>query len=138
MSKILITGGTGFIGAHLTDRLISKRHKVLVVDTLKSLGGIHFINKKGKFIKGDIRKDTIIKRIKSWKPDIIYHLAAQSAGESAYDDPKSDLQNNAYGTYLLAEIARSIKVKLFIYASTVAIYGSNKNIINPFLLIFLS
>tara|TARA_Y100000590_G_scaffold49390_1_gene52252 strand:- start:11015 stop:11992 length:978 start_codon:yes stop_codon:yes gene_type:complete len=129
MAKILITGGTGFIGAHLTDKLISKGHKVLVVDTLKSLGGIHHINKKGKFIKGDIKENSVIKKVKKWGPNIIYHLAAQSAGESAYDDPKSDLLTNAYGTYLLAELAKKIKVKLFIYASTVAIYGSNKNLI---------
>jgi len=130
MARILITGGTGFIGAHLTDKLISKKHKVLVVDNLKSLGGIHYVNKRGKFIKGDIKKNSVIKKIKKWRPDIIYHLAAQSAGESAYDDPQSDLLNNAYGTYLLAELARSIKVKLFIYASTVAVYGSNENLIS--------
>ena len=56
MSKILITGGAGFIGAHLTERLLSLGHKVLVVDLMKSQGGIPFVSKRSKLIKGDIAK----------------------------------------------------------------------------------
>ena len=129
--KILITGGAGFIGAHLTEKIIKLGHKVLVVDILKSQGGITFVNKKCEFIKGDICKLTTIKKIKLWKPDIIYHLAAQSAVEPAYDNPKFDILTNTYGTFLICNLAKDLKVKKFIYTSSAAAIGNNtKKIIN--------
>ena len=138
MARILITGGVGFIGVHLAEMLIQKKNSVLIVDKKTLLGGIFFINKKAKFIKGNILNSKIIKKIEKWKPQIIYHLAAQSSGESAYDDPKDDYLTNGYGTYLIAKLAKKIKCKYFIYASSVAVYGSNpqkkiteKSPINP-------
>ena len=127
MKKILVTGGAGFIGAHLVERLIKEKNKVMVVDSLKTIGGIPFINPKSFFIKGDILDNKVLNKIKKWKPQIIYHIAAQSGGESAYDDPKYDYLSNGYGTYLLSVLAEKIKIKHFIYASSVAVYGSNKN-----------
>ena len=136
--KVLVTGGAGFIGAHLTENLISKGYKVLVVDLLKSQGGIPFINKKCEFIKGDITNKNVIKKIKKWKPHYIYHLAAQSAVEPAYDNPKFDISTNSYGTFLISNLAKEIKVKTLIYTSSVAVYGNNpekeiheKTLINP-------
>ncbi len=123
--KILVTGGAGFIGAHLTKKLLNLGYKVLVVDKLNWQGGIPFVNNKCKFIKGDITDLKIIKKIKSWKPQIIFHLAAQSAVETAYDNPKSDILTNSYGTYLISNLAKDLKIKKFIYTSTVAIYGNN-------------
>ena len=123
--RILVTGGAGFIGAHLTEKLIRLKHKLLVVDSLSTIGGIPYINPKCKFIRGDITENKTIRRIEVWKPEIIYHLAAQSGGESAYDDPKKDYLSNGFGTYKLAELAKKIKIKHFIYASSVAVYGSN-------------
>ena len=127
MKKILVTGGAGFIGAHLVHKLLKKNFQVMVVDSLKTIGGIPFINPKSYFIKGDILDEKILSKIKKWKPQIIYHLAAQSGGESAYDDPKFDYLTNGYGTFLLCNLAKKIKVKHFIYSSSVAVYGSNNN-----------
>ena len=126
MRKILVTGGAGLIGAHLVDKLIKRKYKVLVVDSLKTIGGIPFINPKSKFLKGDILDTKILKKIKKWKPQVIYHLAAQSGGESAYDDPKYDYLSNGYGTFQLAKLAKELKVKHFIYSSSVAVYGSSR------------
>ena len=61
--KFVITGGAGFIGSHLTNELIKKKYKVLVVDNLTTKGGIHYINPKSKFIKGDVTNKIIIKKI---------------------------------------------------------------------------
>ncbi len=131
MTKILITGGAGFIGAHLTNKLSKiKKNKILVVDLLKSKGGIPFLNPKNRFIKGDITKKNILKKIEKWKPEVIYHLAAQSGSEGAYDNPKEDLLTNALGTFLLADLAKKIKCKKFIYTSTVAVYGNKKKYIS--------
>ncbi len=125
--KILVTGAAGFIGAHLVQKLIYLNHKVLSVDSLQTIGGIPYINPKSKFIKGNILDERTIQKIRKWKPEIIYHIAAQSGGESAYDDPKNDYLSNGYGTYLLCLLAKEIKVKKFIYTSSVAVYGSNPN-----------
>ena len=125
MKKILVTGGAGFIGAHLTDALIRKKYKVLVVDNLKTIGGIKYIHPKSYFLKGDLLSNRILKKIEMWKPQIIFHLAAQSGGESAYDNPKYDFLSNGFATYKLCELAKKIKVKHLIYTSSVAVYGSN-------------
>mgnify|MGYP006094503843 len=131
MVKILITGGAGFIGAHLTNKLSkSKKNKILVVDLLKSKGGIPYLNPRNEFIKGDITNKNVLKKIEKWKPEIIYHLAAQSGSEGAYDNPKEDLLTNALGTYLLGNLAKKIRCKKFIYTSTVAVYGNNKKYIS--------
>ena len=124
MTKILVTGGAGFIGAHVTDRLLKLNYDVLVVDSLKTIGGIPYINRKCKFLKGDITSKTTLKKIKKWKPKIIFHLAAQSCSETAYDNPKQDYLSNGMGTYLVALLAKEVKVRHFIYTSSVSVYGS--------------
>ncbi len=125
MSKILITGGAGFIGAHLAHNL-KKNNKIMIVDNLENKGGIPYIDKSNIFIKGSILDKKILKKIKKWKPKIIFHLAAQSGGEGAYDDPKKDFVCNGFGTYLIANLAKEIKCKYFIYSSSVAVYGNTK------------
>ena len=125
--KVLVTGGAGFIGSHLVNRILKeKKYKVLVVDNLKKKGGLPFFHSEAKFYKGDILKKKTLNVIKKWKPKIIFHLAAQSAGESSYENPLEDYTINGYGTFLLAKLAREINCKKFIYTSSVAIYGSNK------------
>lgn len=125
MTKILVTGGAGFIGSHLVHKLIKNNYNVMVVDFLKTIGGIPYVHPNCHFVKGDILMPETLAKIKKWKPDIIYHLAAQSGGESAYDNPKFDYLTNGYGTYLLSKLAKEINVKHFIYSSSVAVYGSN-------------
>jgi UDP-glucose 4-epimerase len=73
--KCLITGGAGFIGSHLVDKLIEEGHKVVVLDNL-SLGKKENINKKAKFYKIDICSSKIKNVFKKEKPDIVFHLAA--------------------------------------------------------------
>ncbi len=127
MSKVLVTGGLGFIGAHLVNNLIKKKHKVLIVDNQSTIGGIIYRNPKCKFLNGNIINPSVIKKIKNWKPQIIYHLAAQSGGESAYLDEKNDFLSNGFGTLNLCNLAKELKIKHFIYTSSVAVYGSNPN-----------
>ena len=76
MTKILITGGAGFIGAHLTNRLsLNKKNFIMVVDSLKGKGGIPYLNPNCKFLKGNITNRNVLYKIEKWKPDVIYHLA---------------------------------------------------------------
>ena len=125
MSKILVTGGVGFIGAYLVKKLLEKKHKILIFDNLSTIGGIKYLNRDCEFIKGNLENSKDVKKIVKWKPQIIFHLAAQSAGESAYSDPKNDYLSNGFGTYNLCVLAKKINLKHFIYTSSVAVYGSN-------------
>ena len=101
--RILVTGGAGFIGAYLVKDLI-KKHKVLSVDNFCGIGAIPYINPKSKFIRGDISDQKVLKYIKKWKPEVIYHLAAQSGGKPLYDDPKKDYLINGFGTYQICQL----------------------------------
>ena len=67
MYKILITGGAGFIGAHLAN-LLKKKNKIMIVDNLENKGGIPYINKSSTFIKGNILDKKVLKKIESWRP----------------------------------------------------------------------
>ena len=126
MKRVLVTGGAGFIGAHLVKKLIDNNFNVLIFDNLKTIGGIKFINPKCKFIKGDLTNPKDLEKVKKWKPKIIFHLAAQSGGESAYDNPKYDYLTNGFGTFNLCKLAKDLKVSNFIYTSTVPVYGSSQ------------
>ncbi|MCG2687014.1 NAD-dependent epimerase/dehydratase family protein, partial [Candidatus Parcubacteria bacterium] len=74
--KILVTGGAGFIGSHIVDRLIGEGHKVFVIDNL-STGKKENLNPKVKFYKADIQSSKISQIFNKEKPNIIFHLAAQ-------------------------------------------------------------
>lgn len=123
---ILVTGGCGFIGAWLVNRLV-RDYKVVIVDNLRSVGGISYINPQADFFEYDICDKNLYDELDKYNFDGIYHLAAQSAGESAYDDPKYDILTNSYGTWRLAKYCSDKKIKRFIYTSTVAVYGSSND-----------
>ena len=79
--KILITGGAGFIGSHLVDRLIKEDHKVVVIDNL-STGKKENLNPKAKFYKIDICDEKISQIFKKEKPEVVFHYAAQKIGRA--------------------------------------------------------
>jgi len=127
MRHVLVTGGAGFIGAYLVKRLIEMNIKVTIVDKLLNIGGISYIHPKANFINADICDISLYSKIENLKIDTVYHLAAQSAGEPSYDDPKFDILTNSYGTYLIAKFCKDNNVKRLIYTSTVAVYGNSKD-----------
>ena len=116
MTKILITGGAGFIGSHIVDILIEKGHKVIIIDDL-STGKEEHLNKKAKFYKADITND-ISSIFKKEKPDIVIHTAAQVQLRSSLENPIFDAKLNILGTINILEECRKNKVKKIIYTST--------------------
>lgn len=131
MSKILITGGAGFIGSHIQDAYIKKGHKVVVVDNLTT-GSKKNLNPKAKFYKVDITSPQIKTIIRKEKPDIINHHAAQIDVRKSVADPVWDAKVNILGIINLLEAAREIKLKKFIFASSGgAIYGDTDIIPTP-------
>src|SRR3989344_6272008 len=120
--KILVTGGAGFIGSHLCDRLFEEDFDVYVVDDL-SKGRIENLNKVVNFFKIDINSPKFLKLLETLKPNIIFHLAAQSSISNSLKDPEKDFQTNLFSTLKLLEKSRQIKIGKIIFTSSAAIFG---------------
>ena len=120
--KVLVTGGAGFIGYHLCNKLSQITDDLSIYDNLSS-GKIENVtdNPKAKFVKGDILD---LKRLCALeKSDLIYHLAAQVVVPYSMENPMADFETNAKGTLCVLEKARKDDAKL-VFASSAAIYGN--------------
>ncbi|MDR3306886.1 MAG: SDR family NAD(P)-dependent oxidoreductase [Endomicrobium sp.] len=125
--KILITGGTGFIGSNIADALLAKGHSVVVFDNLSS-GKKENVDKKTKFYKADIfNKKEVDNVFKKEKPQIIIHNAAQIDVRKSVDDPFFDAQVNILGSINVLNACVENKVKKIIFASSGgSVYGECK------------
>src|SRR3989344_8572661 len=113
MSRVLVTGGAGFIGSHITDLLIKDGHSVVVLDNLTT-GKKEQINKKAKFIKADIKNlDEIKPHFKG--VDYVFHLAARARIQPSIIDPAPTFHDNVIGTLNVLLAAKEAKVKRVIY-----------------------
>jgi len=131
MKKVLVTGGAGFIGSHLVDKLIENGHEVVVIDNL-STGKKKNLNKRARFYKLDIRNPKLAEIFKKEKPKIVFHFAAQINLRKSVEDPIEDAKTNIIGSLNILENCRKYKVKKVIFASTGgAIYGEAKIIPTP-------
>lgn len=123
---ILVTGGAGFIGSHLSRRLIAKGHQVTVIDNL-STGSRDNVPAEADFIKLDLTKPDFIADLPDKPFQAICHLAGQSSGEKSFDDPLYDLAANAGSTLQLATWALKKPIPTFLYASSMGVYGQVKS-----------
>ena len=130
-SKILVTGGAGFIGSHIVDRLLKEGCEVTVIDNLSTglMENIaHHQNRKDfHFIKGDIRDAALVKRIVE-DVDAVFHEAALVSVPRSIENPLLTNEINVTGTLNLLEACRHADVKRFIYASSTAIYGETETL----------
>lgn len=121
--KILVTGGAGFIGSHVTDRYIAAGHQVVVVDNLTT-GKMENLNPKALFYRADIRDPGIEEILAGERPEVINHHAAQIDVRRSVRDPVFDASVNILGMLNLLEKAVRQEVSRFIFASSGgAIYG---------------
>jgi UDP-glucose 4-epimerase len=128
MSKIIVSGGAGFIGSNVVDRLIADGHEVAVIDNLSS-GKKSYLNPRAQFFKLDIRSSKIERVFKSFKPDFVFHLAAQIDVRVSVADPRLDTEINVLGGLNILEASRLQGVKKVIFSSTGgAIYGETEDI----------
>ncbi len=122
-TRIMVTGGAGFIGSHVVDRFIQMGHSVAVVDNLSS-GNKKNLNKAARFYNVDICSDGLKQVFEKERPNCIAHLAAQISVQSSVRDPVNDARNNILGSLNLFENARRYGVKKVIFSSSGgAIYG---------------
>ncbi len=120
--KVLVTGGAGFIGYHLCNRLQTLTDQLIIYDNLSS-GKLENVKDvpNAKFIEGDILD---LKKLCALpKQDLIYHLAAQVVVPYSMENPMEDFETNAKGTLCVLEKARKDDAKL-VFASSAAVYGN--------------
>ncbi len=135
---VLVTGGAGFIGSHLVDRLLSLGHRVVVVDDL-STGRLHNLNKRATFYHCSVTYPGLEEIIEREQPDIVNHHAAQISVAQSVKDPVKDAEINIHGTLRLIELARRNGVEKVIFPSSGGtVYGEpqyvpcdEKHPINP-------
>ncbi len=126
MTKILITGGAGFIGSHIADKYLQQKHEVIILDDLSS-GIKKNIPQQARFYQESILSPNACKIIETEKPDVINHHAAQIDVRKSVSDPVGDATINIQGGLNIFEAGRKSGVKKFIFASSGgAIYGDPK------------
>jgi UDP-glucuronate 4-epimerase len=131
---ILVTGGAGFIGSHLADKLLSEGWQVTVVDNFDPFYDLntkeanikpHLGNPHYRLVRADIRDLETLKVELKEKYDVIIHLAARAGVRPSIEDPLSYQEVNVRGTQNMLELAREQGIKQFIFASSSSVYGIN-------------
>ena len=121
--RITVTGGAGFIGSHLVDRLIEDGHTVQVIDNLYT-GNKEFVHSKAQFVELDIRDPNLYSVLEEFRPDYIFHEAAQTEVSTSMSDPMLDCDINLMGLINLLNAAVKLDVKKFLMPSSAAVYGN--------------
>ena len=126
MKTSLVTGGAGFIGSHVTDSLIDKGHKVVVLDDLSG-GFQENVNPKAEFVQGSVTDSDFVEELfKRHQFDYVYHLAAYAAEGLSHFIRKFNYENNLIGSINLINSSVRHNVKHFVFTSSIAVYGSNQ------------
>jgi UDP-glucose 4-epimerase len=124
--RTVVTGGAGFVGSHLVDRLVAEGSAVLVVDDL-STGRADDVPADVTLEQADIAVDDIARMIGAWRPTVVYHLAAQASAPASMRDPLRDLAVNVTGTHRVAAAARDAGAARLVFVSSGgAIYGESE------------
>jgi UDP-glucose 4-epimerase len=125
---VLVTGGAGFIGSHLVDRLVADGHEVVVVDNLSTgcLENLHgaLATDRCRLVEYDLANPHLDCRFADARPDAVFHLAAQIDVRASVDDPLRDATVNVLGTVNVLEAARRAGARKVVNVSSVAIYGT--------------
>lgn len=121
--RCIVTGGAGFIGSNLVDKLIQEGWEVTVIDNESSDANEHFYwNEKANNYKLDIcNYDDILPIFEN--KDIVFHLAAESRIQPSIEDPRQAIKTNVVGTFNVLEASRHHNVRRVIYSSTSSAYG---------------
>lgn len=131
MKTSLVTGGCGFIGSHIVDRLVEEGHRVRVIDDLSALENSEFYyNEKAEYWKKDISKDDCSDIFNN--ADWVFHLAARSRIQPTVKSPGECFEVNVVGTQRVLEWSRIAGAEKFVYSSTSSLYGHQNSIpFNP-------
>jgi len=132
--KCFVTGGAGFIGSNMVDKLLLQGHRVTVNDNF-STGLMHFLNTKVKrpaltIVEGDLLdKPNLIRSMKDH--DMVFHFAANADVRYGFDHPSKDFNQNTLATFNVLEAMRVNDIKKIMFSSTSAIYGDTETTPTP-------
>lgn len=125
MSRILVTGGAGFIGSHLAEELICHGHEVTVLDDLSG-GFVDNVPDGARFVQGSILDVDLINRLfAERKFEYVYHLAAYAAEGLSHFIKRFNYNNNLIGSVNLINAAVNHEVRCFVFTSSIAVYGAS-------------
>ncbi|WP_092627227.1 NAD-dependent epimerase/dehydratase family protein [Actinopolyspora mzabensis] len=120
-----MTGGSGFVGGHLVERLIERGDEVTVFDTAPPPGPL--ASENAKYVRGDIRDETELARVIRSNVDVIYHLAAVVGVDRYLSDPTAVIDTNFSGTRNVLDLATRAGAKV-VLASTSEVFGKNSSV----------
>ena len=124
VSNILITGGAGYIGSHVVERLVKIKSNIIILDNL-STGNRKLINKKTKFIKADLKNIKLLSKvIKKNDIDTIIHLGGHASVAESEVKKKKYYKNNIISTLNVVKACKGSNVKNFIFSSSCSVYGN--------------
>ena len=136
--KIFVTGSSGFIGFHLSKKLLEKGYSIHGFDSMNKYYDVKVKKarlkilkkyKKFSFTKNKLENKKILTdSILRFKPTIIIHLAAQAGVRYSIENPKAYMDSNITGTYNIIELAKKINIKHLLIASSSSVYGANKKL----------
>lgn len=124
MTKSLVTGGAGFIGSHIVDKLVELGHEVVVIDNECANNEKFYHHDSAKYFKEDIRDYKNTRQIYDGV-DYVFHLAAESRLQPAIENPIDAVDRNCVGSCVVLQCAREAGVKRVVYSSTSSGYGNN-------------
>ena len=123
MSKVLVTGGAGFIGSHVADALIARGHDVTVLDDLSG-GFVDNVPRGARFVQGTVTDpETVIALFERSRFDYVYHLAAYAAEGLSHFIRRFNYTNNVIGSVNVINASVNTGVKGFVFTSSIAVYG---------------
>jgi UDP-glucuronate 4-epimerase len=137
MTHALVTGGAGFIGSHLVDSLLADGWRVTVFDnfdpfydrTIKEDNiRPHLANPAYTLVRGDLRDVSSIRQLEGASYDVVVHLAARAGVRPSIEDPVGYQEVNVAGTQRILELARTLGVRQFVFASSSSVYGVNPRV----------
>ena len=136
--RVFVTGSSGFIGFHLSKKLLEKGHTVHGFDSMNKYYDIKLKKarlkilkeyKKFFFTKNKLENKKILSQsILKFKPKVIIHLAAQAGVRYSIENPKAYMDSNIIGTYNVIELAKKINIKHLLISSSSSVYGANKKL----------
>ena len=130
MRTCLVTGGAGFIGSHMTDRLVESGYRVVVIDN-ESTGFRENVNPEAVYIRGDVTNLADLQQAFSHGIDVVFHIAGQASTIRSFDDPDDDLKVNVNGTINVLKMCLEHRVPRLLYASSMTAYGHPPTIPTP-------